>query len=225
MTKYLRFQFLILSLILMMTPGSTSYGQDFLMDPLMRFSDMNDADYLLLQASLIVRTQDGNLCELFWREPMQEYAVLPVDDLFGKGPSQLVYWGEDFVNGALGKISDTWTEVKTYIAEILEKIREMTGLIGMIFIFVCSGIVTYFLNVTFPVLPSKWIFYTTFILICMGWISLTSVYKSVIYAGGILIVPHIVIGSLAMLSKRVRRKFGNKNPLKRGVLKNARRQS
>jgi hypothetical protein len=162
---------------------------------------MSDADYLLLKASLIVQTQGGTLCEIFWKEPMQEYAVLPVGDAFSKEPSQLVYWGEDYANGALGKISDTWSEAKTYIEESLEKIREMTGLIGMIFIFLCSGIVTYFLNMTFPVLPSKWIFYTAFILICMGWISLTSVYKSVIYAGGILIVPHIVIGSLAMVSR------------------------
>jgi len=209
MTKKTMIRMMFIGVLHLMFGIQEVYGQEMMMDPWTKISEIGNADLILVQASFIVQSPDGNFFEIFWKDSMEEYAVYMVDELYGSDFS-LAYWGEDYVNGALEKMKEMWAEMKAYIVQILDKIREMTGLIGMILIFVCSGILTYFLNVTFPAFPSKWVFYVVFILICTGWIYLTSAYKSVIYAGGILIVPHIVIGTLAMMYRRIRGRFGNK---------------
>ena len=152
-------------------------------------------DCEVIEASLLIQTPEGVLYRISRMNWEQGYSVSLADSdpMYNVIP---IYWGEGYVDSALSRIKEMWTEVKAYVIEILQKIRDMMGIVGVIVLFVCSGILTYFLNVAFPAFPAGWTFYTVFILLSFGWIYLTSIYSSVIYASGILIVPHLLIALL-----------------------------
>ena len=184
---------------------TTSHAQDILSD---RWWDMPEiyVEYELLETSMVFQTPDGYLYRISRTTPLDEYSVHMID------ASSLdivqAYWGQRYVETFTGKIGEMWSDLKMYVIEILEKIREMMGLVGVIVLFVCSGVLTYFINSTFPVFPPKWVFYVMFALLCAGWVYVTSIWSSVIYACGVLVLPYVVIGLLGMGYRKVQQRFG-----------------
>jgi len=200
--KYIVMAILILS-ILNFNPSAT-HAQDYITD---LWQDLPDSymDYEVIETSLVIKTSEGLLYRISKIAAAEDYSIYMVDSsYFDMVP---VYWGEDHVNALLIKIREMWQEVKTYAIQILEKVKEMMGLVGMILIFVCAGVLTYFLSVSFPAFPSKWVFYAVFSFLCVGWIYLTSVYSSVIYASGILVIPHLLIALLGLGYRKTKRRF------------------
>jgi len=136
----------------------TTHAQDYITDFWWNLPD-SYMDYEVIE-SLVIKTSEGLLYRISKMAAAEDYSIYLLD------PSYLdtvpVYWGEDHVNALLIKIKDTWQEVKTYVIQILERLKEMMGLVGMILILVSAGVLTYFLNVSFPAFPSKWVFYAVF---------------------------------------------------------------
>ncbi len=108
------------------------------------------------------------------------------------------------------KIKVMWEEIKAYVIQILEKVKDMMGILGVILIFLITGILTYFINMTFPAFPQQWVFYSVYILICIVLGYLTSLWISVIYATGILILPYLVISLVGVGYRRLLNKFKDK---------------
>jgi len=163
-------------------------------------------DCEVIEASLLIQTPDGFLYRISRMNWEEGYSVslADSDSMYNVVP---IYWGETYVDSALSRIKEMWAEVKGYVVEILQKIRDMMGIVGVIVLFVCAGILTYFLNIAFPTFPAKWTFYTVFLFLCFGWIYLTSIYSSVIYASGILIVPHLLIALLGFAYSKTLGRF------------------
>ncbi len=120
------------------------------------------------------------------------------------------YWGERHINAVLMKIKEMWGEVKAYVIQILERVKDMMGILGLILIFLLTGILTYFINMTFPAFPQQWVFYSVYALVCLGWIYLTSTWTSVVWGTGILLLPYLVISLLCAGYRRLLERFKDK---------------
>jgi len=146
------FIMVILFLVVFTVQPTTSHAQEILSE---MWGDIPGirAEYELLEASMIFQTPDGYLYRISKTTPLDEYSVHMID------ASSLdivqAYWGERYIESFTGKIGEMWSDLKMYAMEILEKIREMMGLVGVIVLFVCSGVLTYFINSTFPTFPPK----------------------------------------------------------------------
>jgi len=163
-------------------------------------------DCEVIEASLLIQTPEGVLYRISRMNWEEGYTVsfADSDSMYNVVP---IYWGQSYVESALSRIKEMWAEVKGYVIEILQKIRDMMGIVGVVVLFVCSGVLTYFLNIAFPAFPAGWTFYSVFLLLSFGWIYLTSIYSSVIYASGILIVPHLLIALLVFAYRRTLGRF------------------
>lgn len=163
-------------------------------------------DSEVLEASLLIQTPEGVLYRISRIMTQEGYSVSLVNsNAWYDGVP--IYWGQSYVESALTRIKEMWEEVKGYVLEILQKIRDMMGIVGVILLLLSSGILTYFLNTAFPAFPARWTFYAVFLLLCLGWIYLTSIYSSVIYASGILFVPHLLIAFFAFTYRKTLGRF------------------
>ena len=197
--------FLILSVL--SPKPTTSHAQDVISDLWIELPQAY-MDYEVIEASLLIQTPEGFLYRIsrMMTKEEQAYSVWLVDS---NAPYNVVpiYWGQSYVESTLSGIRQMWVEVKGYVIKILEKIKDMMGIVGVIVLFVCSGILTYFLNIAFPAFPAKWTFYSVFLFLCFGWIYLTSIYSSVIYASGILLVPYMLIALLGLVYRKTLGRF------------------
>lgn len=181
--KSLKVGMLVLFVMELLT--SVSYAENILPDSWRDLSPTYN-NYEWVKVTPLVRGPEGGL----WRISQTESAEYPFVP---------IYWGEDTVTSVLTGIRTMWEETKGYLKEILDKIRSLMGLLGVLVLLVSSGILTYFINTTFPAFSKKWVFYSVFALISIFWIYLTSMYSSVLYAAGILVLPHMVIGLMGAL--------------------------
>jgi len=177
---------------------STLHAQDVISDLWM---DLPQAymDYEVIEASLLIQTPEGFLYRISRMMTVQEdqaYSVCFTDSnaLYNVVP---IYWGESYVQASMQWFKETWGEVKAFLVEILEKVKEMIDIVGVLVIFIASGFLTYFLNQSLPAFPPKVVFYSIFGLVCFLWVSLVSV-QSVIYATGVLLVHYLVIAVLGL---------------------------
>ena len=208
------FSIMLLFLSVLSFQSTTSLAQDVISDLWIELPQAY-MDYEVIEASLLIQTPEGFLYRISRVMTEEGYSVCFADSnaLYNVVP---IYWGQSYVESTLSGIRQMWVEVKEYVINILEKIKDMMGIVGVIVIFVCSGILTYFLNIAFPAFPAKWTFYSVFLFLCFGWIYLTSIYSSVIYASGILLVPYMLIALLGLAYRKTLGRFKRttKNGLK-----------
>jgi len=163
-------------------------------------------DYEVIEATVLIRNTDGDLYRI-----SKVYSPSGELSYFQNGGTSFsvtpVIWGEDYMKSALDKVSNSWNEIKTYMNEILTKMAKMLGLIGMIVIFVGTGILTFLVNTTFPVFPPRFLFYPFFVVLCFAWYALTSNVSSIIYAFSILIIPYLVLGLVNLIIRKTRHKL------------------
>jgi len=107
-------------------------------------------------------------------------------------------------------VTDIGTKVKFFIDEMLGKAKKLMGFIGVIILFTCSAIVTFFVNSSFPIIPPKFTFYGAFIFSSLIWYSITSCYISIGYGVIIMVIPHLTIFSVSLLLKNTLKKFTHK---------------
>ena len=199
------FSMIFLIIFIFSPKPSTLHAQDVISD---FWTELPQAymDYEVIEASLLIQTPEGFLYRISRVMTEEGYSVCFADSnaLYNVVP---IYWGQSYVESTLSGIRQMWVEVKEYVINILEKIKDMMGIVGVIVIFVCSGILTYFLNIAFPAFPAKWTFYSVFLFLCFGWIYLTSIYSSVIYASGILLVPYMLIALLGLVYRKTLGRF------------------
>jgi len=196
-----------LILILLNLLPTVSYAQELLPDLYWDISE-SYSEHEIIEASLLLQSPEGFLYRISKMNTDGQYSILMVDSSY---PNIVpAYWGERHINAVLMKIKEMWGEVKAYVIQILERVKDMMGILGVILIFLLTGILTYFINLTFPAFPQQWVFYSVYTLVCLGWIYLTSIWTSVVWGTGILILPYLIISLMGVGYRRLQEKFKNK---------------
>ncbi len=209
MLNHRYFSMVILFLSVFIVQPTSSHAQDILSDT---WWDVPQTymTYSVIESSLLIQTPDGFLYRVSKMNAEDEYSLYMADS-----PSfdvRQIYWGESYIEAALGKIGEMWGEVKAYVILILEKVKDVMSILGMLLIFLLSGVLTYFVNTAVPAFSPKLTFYSVFTLLCIGWVYLTSVWSSVIYASAILMIPHLIIALLGLAYRRIQQRFGKDKP-------------
>jgi len=203
----LKLRYLLILTVFNLLP-TASHAQEILPDMYYDFSETY-AEYEVLETSLLVQSPEGFLYRISKINTLDDYSIYMVDSpTFDVVPA---YFGEQYINAVLMKIQVMWREIKAYVIQILENVKDMMGILGLILIFLVTGILTYFINITFPVVPQPWGFYSVFTIVCFGWIFITGIWTSVIWGTGILILPYLLISLMGVGYRRLLGKFKGKN--------------
>jgi len=217
---------LLLSAAVLFIPTSEATAQ--MRDPLFMEEEIIPAlylgDYEVVEMSLLIQTPDGLMYRISRLNTDEEgpWVMGMFDPL---GPEQYgmpfqVYWGQIYVEGAMTMIRGMWEEVKAFLIEILDVLKGMFDLFGVLVLLVCSAFLNYFLSTGFPTFPPRVLFYLVFVLCSTVWIYLTGVWMSVFYASGILLLPHLVLALVGFLYRMtLGRLFGRKSRSSRVVRK------
>ncbi len=191
--------------LFVLSPRSDVMGQ--MRDPLFMEEEIIPAlylgDYKVIEASLLIQTPDGLMYRISRLNNDEEGPwVMGMFDLLGPeqyGMPFQVYWGQSYVEGAMSRIRGMWEEVKAFLIEILDVLKGMFDLFGVLVLLVCSAFLNYFLSTGFPTFPPRVLFYLVFVLCSTVWIYMTGVWMSVFYASGILLLPHLVLALVGLV--------------------------
>lgn len=163
-------------------------------------------NYEIVEASLIVRSPDGNTYRISRLYSANNLPAYNNQSWPETNPNIVpVYWGEEKLTVIFEKINTGWMEIKNIVKKCLKLVEDSISYVGVVILLVGTGVLTFLLNSSFPLLPKHIFFYSIFILLSFLWVYITSIYKSVIYTAIILIMPHLILLTIAFVLEKMKR--------------------
>lgn len=153
-------------------------------------SNWNSSNYVM-EMTICIKSSNGEILKIS--------KEIPVSNIYDQNYNLHLtpaFWGEEYFNSGINKFVSTANELKEWILEkirpIFELLYKVAIALGVVLIFLATGIMTYFANISFPILPKHTIFFILYIISCFLWYYLTPLFESIVYSTLILLVPYAI---------------------------------